>query len=132
MASIETGKARPLSPHLSIYRPIVTMVMSILHRITGVGNFLGMILVTWWLVAVASGEEAYATVNAVLGSWIGLLVLFGFSWSLIHHAFGGLRHLVWDTGRGFDEKSRTAMAWGTIIGSGTFTIVLWIVILTLR
>ena len=131
MANVDTKAARPLSPHLSIYRPIVTMVMSILHRITGVANLFGMILVMWWLVAVATGEGYYATVNGILGSWVGLVILFGFSWSLIHHAFGGLRHLVWDTGRGFDEESRTAMAWATIIGSATFTIVLWIVMLTL-
>lgn len=127
MANIEARDTRPLSPHLSVYRPIITMVMSIMHRMTGVANVFGMILVMWWLVAVATGSDYYATVNQILGSWLGLIVLFGFSWSLIHHAFGGLRHLVWDTGAGFDEHSRTAMAWGTIIGSVIFTIVLWVI-----
>lgn len=121
------GANRPLSPHLSIYRPIVTMVMSILHRITGVANFAGIVLVVWWLVAAASGPGAYAVAAGFLGSWLGILILFGFTWSVTHHMLGGIRHLIWDTGHGFEERPRRALAWATIIGSLTLTVLVWIV-----
>lgn len=121
------GANRPLSPHISIYRPIVTMVMSILHRITGVANFVGVVLVAWWLVAAASGPASYDVAAGVLGSWLGMLVLFGFTWTLTHHMLGGIRHLIWDTGRGFEEKAREGLAWATIVGSLTLTILLWVV-----
>ncbi len=132
MADARTGNGapRPLSPHLQVYRPIVTMVMSILHRITGVANFLGIVLVAWWLVAAASGPEAYATAAGFLGSWFGILILFAFTWSLTHHMLGGIRHLIWDTGRGFEEGPRRQLAWATIVGSATFTVLIWIVGLT--
>ena len=121
------GAKRPLSPHLQIYRPIVTMVMSILHRITGVANVVGILLVAWWLVAAASGPGAYAVAAGVLGSWLGMLVLFVFTWTLMHHMLGGIRHLIWDTGRGFERRAREGLAWATIIGSLSLTAVLWIV-----
>lgn len=121
------GANRPLSPHLSIYRPIVTMVMSILHRITGVANFFGFLLVVWWLVAAASGPDSYALAAGVLGSWVGMAVLFAFTWTVLHHMLGGIRHLIWDTGRGFEEKAREGLAWATIGGSLTLTVLVWIV-----
>lgn len=121
-----TKPARPLSPHLQIYRPIITMVMSIFHRITGVTNAVGIVLVVWWLVAAATGPEAFAIAAGALGSPLGMLILFGFTWSLIHHMLGGIRHLVWDTGRGFGEV-RYKMAWGTLIGSASLTVLVWII-----
>src|ERR1700757_3212607 len=93
-------KPRPLSPHLSIYRPMLSMMMSIVHRITGAALYFGTLLLVWWLLAVASGPVAYATFQSAASSWIGRLVLFGYTWALVHHMLGGLRYLIWDTGRG--------------------------------
>ena len=89
---------RPLSPHLSIYRPMLTMLMSIAHRITGAALYVGTLLLIWYLVAAASGEAAFATVSWFLRSFLGQLVLFGFTFALLHHFFGGVRHLIWDFG----------------------------------
>ncbi|MEJ8570182.1 succinate dehydrogenase, cytochrome b556 subunit [Microbaculum marinum] len=127
MADVKTGANRPLSPHLQVFRPIVTMVMSIVHRITGAGLYFGMALLAWWLVAAASGPDSFAFVNGLFGSIIGQIVLFGFTWTLVHHLLSGLRYLIWDTGHGFDLKTADAMAWGAIIGSVTLTILLWII-----
>ena len=93
---------RPLSPHLQIYRPQINMVMSIVHRITGAGLYFGMLLLAWWLLAAATGPGPYADVSWFFGTLIGKLILFGFTWALMHHALGGVRHLIWDTGRGFE------------------------------
>ncbi|MEM6762525.1 MAG: succinate dehydrogenase, cytochrome b556 subunit [Pseudomonadota bacterium] len=131
-AETETGRRpRPLSPHLSIYRPIVTMVMSIMHRMTGVMNIAGLVLVVGYLVAIASGPEAYALANDVYGSWFGRIVLVSFTWSLVHHMLGGVRHAIWDAGRGFGEI-RYKMSWATVIGSVTITIALWTFIVILE
>src|SRR6266700_2529266 len=92
-------RARPLSPHLQIYRPMLTMLMSIAHRVTGAALYFGTLLVVWWLIAAASGPNYYATVQWFMGTIIGRLVLFGYTWALIHHMLGGVRHLIWDTGR---------------------------------
>jgi succinate dehydrogenase / fumarate reductase cytochrome b subunit len=119
---------RPLSPHLQIYRPMLTMMMSIVHRITGVALYLGTPLLVAWLLAAASSERAFTFVNGLYGSWFGLLVLVGYSWALIHHALGGIRHFVWDTGAGFGPGPRELFAKLTIGGSIALTAVLWIVI----
>lgn len=116
---------RPLSPHLQIYRPMLTMMMSIAHRVSGAANAVGFLLLTWWLVAIASGPEAYAIVSQFLGSIAGRTLLFLFSWGLIHHMLGGIRHLIWDTGHGLDKTSIEVFAWATIIGSITLTALLW-------
>jgi succinate dehydrogenase / fumarate reductase cytochrome b subunit len=127
MAETIQKAARPLSPHLSIFRPLITMVMSIVHRITGAALYFGMILLAWWLVAAASGPEAFATADAVFGSWLGRLILFGFTWALVHHWLGGIRHLIWDTGAGFSYTARNGLAWATIVGSVILTLLLWVV-----
>lgn len=127
MAKAEAGPARPLSPHLTIFRPYINMMMSILHRITGAVNYFGTLLLAAWLIAAAAGPESFQTANEIAGSPIGLLVLFGYSWSLIHHALGGLRHFIWDTGRGFDIPTVRALSWATIVGSVTLTVVIWII-----
>jgi succinate dehydrogenase / fumarate reductase, cytochrome b subunit len=124
-------RERPLSPHIQIFRPLITMVMSIVHRITGIALYFGTALVVWWLVAAASGPGAFATASGVFGSWFGLLVLFGFSWALIHHALGGVRHFVWDLGYGYDAVWRNRLAWLTLIGSVSITVVLWLLVLAL-
>lgn len=127
MSQVDAKANRPLSPHLSIYRPIITMVMSIVHRITGCALFFGTVLVMWWLVAAASGPDAFAVANGFFGSWIGIIILFGYTWALLHHMLGGLRHFVWDSVHAFDEKPREMLAWATLIGSVSLTILLWIV-----
>ena len=117
---------RPLSPHLTIYKQIPTMVMSIMHRFTGMALYAGTLLVAWWLVAAASGEATFDWVNGIFGSILGRLVLFGYTWALMHHMLGGIRHFIWDTGRGFDPATSTRMAWATLAGSITLTILIWI------
>src|SRR5262245_32092878 len=95
--STRAQRMRPLSPHLQIYKPMLTMVMSIVHRITGGALYFGMLLPAWWLIAAATGPNAYANVEWFMGSLIGQLVLFGYTWALLHHMLGGIRHLIWDT-----------------------------------
>jgi succinate dehydrogenase / fumarate reductase cytochrome b subunit len=126
MADSKLEAERPLSPHLQIYRPMLTMMMSIAHRISGVGNAVGFLLLTWWLVAVSSGPEAYATVNRFFSSIGGRTLLFLFSWSLVHHMLGGIRHLIWDTGAGLDKTSIEVFAWLTIVSSIVLTVLIWI------
>jgi succinate dehydrogenase / fumarate reductase cytochrome b subunit len=117
--------ARPLSPHLQIYRPHINMVMSIIHRITGVALYAGTLLVAGVLVAAASGAEAYATATGLLGSWPGLFVLFGYTWALLHHLAGGVRHFIWDTGHGYDLDTIDLLSWGTLAVSLAGTIAIW-------
>ncbi|SFI75731.1 succinate dehydrogenase subunit C [Phyllobacterium sp. CL33Tsu] len=122
---------RPLSPHLQIYKPIPTMVMSIVHRVTGAALYVGTLLVAWWLIAAAIGEDYFNFVNAIYGSWLGLLVLLGYTWALLHHMIGGIRHLIWDTGRGLEKETTTKMAWASLILSVTLTILVWIAAFTI-
>lgn len=119
---------RPLSPHLSIYRFTWTMAMSIVHRMTGVALYFAIPLLAVLLWSLASGPQAYDCVTWLAGSWFGILVLIGLSWSLIHHAIGGVRHIVWDTGRGLDRPSRMLWAKATLIGSVVLTAILWLII----
>lgn len=126
MGHAKSGAERPLSPHLQIYRPMLTMMMSIAHRISGMGNAVGFLLLAWWLVAIAAGPDQYAQVSSFFGSLPGRALLFLFSWSLIHHMLGGIRHLIWDTGRGLDKVSIEVFAWATLIGSITLTVLVWL------
>lgn len=123
----ETKSARPLSPHLQVYRPTITMVMSIVHRITGSALYVGTLLLAWWLVAIAAGPEAYACFEWFISGIIGRLVLFGYTWALIHHMLGGLRHFLWDTGRGFELKTANTLGWASIIGSVSLTLIVWVI-----
>ena len=129
---LKAPSSRPLSPHLSIFRPLITMVMSIVHRITGMGLYFGMLFLAWWLLAAASGPEAFETADAFFGSWFGRLILFGFTWALIHHLLGGIRHLIWDTGAGYSAPVRNGLAWATIVGSVLLTLLVWVVGYLLR
>jgi succinate dehydrogenase / fumarate reductase, cytochrome b subunit len=124
---LRAARPRPLSPHLTIFRPLITMVMSIVHRITGAGLYFGMLFLAWWLVAAASGPEAFSLANAFFGSWFGRLILFGFTWALIHHLLGGIRHLIWDTGAGYSQTMRNGLAWATIVGSVILTLLIWVI-----
>lgn len=127
MSNADMRGNRPLSPHLQIYKPILTMVMSILHRITGAALYFGTILLAWWLIAAAAGPAYFDFVNDIYGSLLGRLVLFGFTWALVHHMLGGIRHFIWDMGAGFGKEAREWLARATIIGSVTLTLILWII-----
>jgi succinate dehydrogenase / fumarate reductase, cytochrome b subunit len=124
--------ARPLSPHLQIYRWSWTMAMSIAHRVTGSALYAGTVLIAAWLVAAASGPGAYETAQAIAGSFLGRLVLFGYSFALLHHMVGGLRHFVWDMGYGYDPETRMNMAKYSVFVSAGLTILLWIVAYAMR
>lgn len=119
-------RPRPVSPHLQIYRLIPTMVMSIAHRITGAALYFGTLLLAWWLIAAASTPEHFAFVSGLYGSGFGRLVLFGYTWVLLHHMVGGVRHLVWDTGNGLGKETSTRIAIATPVVSVTLTIIVWI------
>jgi succinate dehydrogenase / fumarate reductase, cytochrome b subunit len=121
---------RPLSPHLQVYRFSWTMAMSILHRITGGALYLGTLLIAFWLMASASGREGFAMAQAVAGSWIGQLILFGYSWALIHHMIGGLRHFIWDLGKGYGLEARMGLAKFGLLASIGLTILVWIAAFT--
>jgi len=129
MADIKAPVERPLSPHLFIYKPTLTMTMSIVHRMTGGALYFGTLLVAWWLLAAAASPNAYAGIGAFMSSWIGRLILFGYTWALVHHMLGGIRHLIWDTGRGFGPKEREWLAAANLIASIAITIMLWLFIM---
>jgi succinate dehydrogenase / fumarate reductase cytochrome b subunit len=131
MTELKTQVERPLSPHLQVYRLTMTMVMSIVHRITGASLYFGSLLFVWWLLAAASPRN-FETINGFLGSWFGRLILFGYTWALLHHLLGGVRYLIWDTGRGLGPGERDLLAWGNLVGSVTLTIVIWLLALMLR
>src|SRR5690242_21958003 len=118
---------RPLSPHLQVYRWQLTSVLSILHRAAGVLLSAGAILLVWWLVAAASGPEAYEGVGDFLGSWIGLLLLFGWTVALFYHLCNGIRHLWWDTGHGLDLRSVYISGWAVLISTAILTVIAWVV-----
>jgi succinate dehydrogenase / fumarate reductase cytochrome b subunit len=121
----ETKAGRPLSPHLQIYRPMLTMLMSIAHRITGSALYVGTLLFAWWLIALAAGPEAFDVFQGFIGSVLGRLVLFAFTWALFHHMLGGLRHLLWDTGRGFGLGTIEALARLTLVGGFALALAAW-------
>ena len=118
---------RPLSPHLQIYRWQLTSVLSILHRVTGVALTAGTILLVWWLVAAANGPESFESAQWFLGSWLGLLLLFGWSVALFYHLCNGIRHLWWDTGSGLDLRSVYVSGWAVLVGTALLTILAWVV-----
>jgi succinate dehydrogenase / fumarate reductase cytochrome b subunit len=109
---VPEARQRPLSPHLTIYRWPVTMMTSITHRATGIALSLGMLILAWWLVSISNGPEGFDSFHAVMDSPLGLLVLFGITWSLTFHFCSGVRHLAWDLGYGFSKKdSRLGSIW---------------------
>lgn len=128
MANVE----RPLSPHLQVYRWPITMVLSILHRVTGVGLGLGTLLLTWWLAAAAAGPDYYNFVHGVIGSWLGRLILFGFTWALFLHLCNGIRHLFWDSGYGYQIPVANRTARWALIASILLTLLAWILAYALR
>ncbi len=123
------ARNRPLSPHLQVYKPQLTSVLSITHRATGVALAVGLIGLVYWLVSLAAGPQAYAEAQQLLGSWLGKLVLFGFSFALFYHMCNGVRHLFWDAGMGFELETVYASGWAVVAVSVAMTVVTWIVAL---
>jgi succinate dehydrogenase / fumarate reductase, cytochrome b subunit len=123
--SSTTQSKRPLSPHLSIYKPIPTMVTSILHRITGIALYMGTLLVAWWLIAAATSPSYFDFVSMIFGSLIGKIILFGFTWALMLHMLGGIKHLVWDTGRLLDKGTSTKLAYASLFLASTLSVLIW-------
>lgn len=117
---------RPLSPHLQVYRWQWTMMMSIIHRATGVALAVGALLLAYWLVALASGPQSFQSVHEFLGSWFGRLLLFGWTWSLMYHLANGIRHLIWDTGRALELPAALAGAYAVMILSIVLTGAVWV------
>lgn len=117
---------RPLSPHMQVYRPQLTSMLSILHRITGIALALGTLLLVWWLIAAATGPTAFDDVQSFIGSIFGRILLLGWSYALFYHLCNGIRHLVWDSGRGFEIKSAYASGWLVVVASVVLTIICWI------
>jgi len=115
---------RPLSPHLQVYRPQITSVLSILHRISGAFLTLGIIALTYWFTSLAAGPAAYAIATQRLGSWPGKLLLFGWLLAFCYHLLNGLRHLVWDTGRGFEIEQVERSGWVVLISSAVLALLL--------
>lgn len=122
MADVNRGN-RPLSPHLQIYRPQMTSISSILVRISGNALIVAGLMITWWFVAAAAGPDAFATADAFLTSWFGKLVFLGSIWAIWYHLLGGIRHLIWDTGRALDVATSEKMGWGMIGGSILLTLI---------
>ena len=124
---MKTTSNRPISPHLQVYKPQLTSVLSIFHRGTGVVLAIGSILVAYWLGAIAAGPEAYASANGILGSFLGKLVLFGWTWALFYHLCNGIRHLLWDSGFGFDIET-TYLSGKIVLGASVvLTLLLWLI-----
>ena len=116
---------RPLSPHLQIYRPQLTSVLSITHRATGIALVLGTLVLVYWLLAAASGAEAYGSAQQLLGSWPGRILLLGFSFALFFHLCNGIRHLFWDAGLGFELKTAYASGKAVIAVAIAKTLLAW-------
>lgn len=118
---------RPLSPHLQVYAPQLSSVLSILNRVTGIAISVGTLLLVWWLAAAAAGPAAFARVQAFLHSWLGLFMLFGWTIALFYHLFGGLRHLAWDAGYGYELDQMRKSGWAAVIATVAASILVWIV-----
>jgi len=108
---------RPLSPHLQVYRPQITSVLSIVHRATGIALSAGTLLLVWWLVAAATGPDAYAGVQGFIGSPIGWLLMFCWTVALWYHFFAGIRHLIWDAGYGYEKREYHASGKAVVIAA---------------
>lgn len=122
MADVNRGK-RPLSPHLSIYRPLWTMVLSITHRITGVGLAVSITMITWWFLALAVNEEYFDIANAVMTSVVGGFILIASLWALSFHFCNGIRHLFWDAGKGLDLGTAFKSGLAVMAGSVVLTVI---------
>ena len=131
-SQIPLEQRRPLSPHVQIYQWSPTMAVSIAHRVTGVGLYIGTLALVWYLLAAAGDAHTFQTASAFFGSFIGQLILFGYTFALMLHAMGGIRHIIWDAGHGFDADARDKLAWGSLVGAAALTVLIWIAVYVLR
>lgn len=122
-----SDQSRPLSPHLQVYKPQLTSVLSILHRGTGVVLALGTLILVWWLAAAASGPEYFDYVQGYIGSPLGMLILFGFTFALFYHLCNGIRHLFWDAGYGFELATVYRTGWWVVGAAVILTVGSWVV-----
>lgn len=118
---------RPLSPHLQVYRWPITMATSIMHRVTGCAVGVGTLLMTWWLVAASTSDQAFDRVQWFMGSPVGLFCLFGWTVALMYHFFNGIRHLAWDVGFGFEKHEYTLSSWSVITATAVSSLLIWVV-----
>jgi len=124
---------RPTSPHLSIYGWNWTFLMSGFHRVSGIAIYFGSVIPLIWILSMALGETCYDWVTWLYGTWFfGMPILFAYTWGVMHHAVGGIRHFYWDTARGFERSERFMLAKATLIASVSLTVLIWAVIITLR
>lgn len=121
-----SNQDRPLSPHLQVYRPQITSVLSIAHRATGIVLAVGLVPLLWWLAAAASGQGAFDTVQAAAGSVLGRLFLFGWTFALFYHLCNGIRHLFWDMGRGFELATVSLTGWLAVVAAAGLTVLSWV------
>ena len=117
---------RPLSPHLQVYKPQLTSVLSILHRLTGIALAIGTLLLVWWLIAAASGPEAYDAAQGFIGSILGRLLLLGWTFALFYHLANRIRHLAWDSGWGLELSTAYSTGWAVVIVSIVLTLIAWV------
>jgi len=127
MADVNRGN-RPLSPHLTIYRPQLTSISSILVRITGNALIVGAFLVIWWLLAASTSPEYFAIADGLIRSWFGKLIMLGSIWALWYHTLGGIRHLIWDNAIGLDISTAYKLGWTVVNGSFVLTVITVIVL----
>jgi len=118
---------RPLSPHLQVYRPQLTSVLSIVHRLSGVALGVGTLLLVYWLAAAAAGPDAFESAQSFVGSFFGQLLLFGWTVALYYHLCNGIRHLVWDIGFGFELDDVYRSGWTVVVATAVLSLVTWIV-----
>ncbi len=126
MSNSTAKRTRPLSPNIQIYRPQLTSVLSIANRITGLVLSVGAVVLVVWLIAAATGPQAYALVQGAIASWIGQIGLFGCTFAFFLHLCGGIRHLVWDAGYGFSLRSIYASGWAVVGASVALTVAAWV------
>ena len=127
MADVNRGN-RPLSPHLSIYRPQLTSITSILPRITGNALLLAALLIVWWFLAAATSPEYFAVADGLITSWFGDLVMLLSLWALWYHTLAGVRHLIWDNAIGLEIETAEKLGWAVIIGSLVLTVLTVVII----
>lgn len=127
-----TEAERPLSPHLQIYKPQLTSVLSISHRATGLALSFGTLFLVWWLVAAATSDAAFAAAQWFFSSWLGLIFLFGWAFSFFFHLCNGIRHLFWDAGYGFEIRTTYATGWTVVAASSVLTVIAFVAGLAVR
>jgi succinate dehydrogenase, cytochrome b556 subunit len=133
MTDVNAPKARPLSPHIQIYGWNWTFMMSGFHRASGFAIYFGSVIPLIWILSLALGEDCYNWVTWLYGTWFfGTPILIAYSWGVIHHALGGVRHFIWDCCYGLERKERFLFAKATLAGSVSLTVLLWIVVFALR